>query len=67
MALRDFLQERWKGLLPALAGQQMRQERFNEMIYLNLLNADHLVGEQASRLGCVMYETEAASGEVHED
>ena len=67
VALRDFLQERWKGLLPALAGQQMRQERFNEMIYLDLLNADHLVGEQASRLGCVMYETEPTPGEVHED
>ena len=67
VALRDFLQERWKGLLPALAGQQMRQERFNEMIYLDLLNADHLAGERASRLGCVMYQTETTPGEVHED
>jgi glycerol-3-phosphate dehydrogenase len=34
VALRDFLQERWKGLLPILWGSQLRQERFDELIYL---------------------------------
>jgi glycerol-3-phosphate dehydrogenase len=56
VALRDFLQERWKGLLPILWGQQLRQERLDELIYLNVLNADHLPGPKASRLGPVMYE-----------
>ena len=45
-ALRDFLQERWKGVRPVLWGQQMRQERLNELIYLNVLNADHLPGPE---------------------
>lgn len=44
VAFRDFLQERWKGLLPILWGQQLRQERLDELIYLSLLNADHLPG-----------------------
>jgi glycerol-3-phosphate dehydrogenase len=56
VALRDFLQERWKGLLPILWGQQLRQERLDELIYLNVLNADHLPGPKASRLGPAMYE-----------
>lgn len=56
VALRDFLQERWKGLLPILWGQQLRQERLDELIYLNVLNTDHLPGPKASRLGPVMYE-----------
>lgn len=48
LALRDFLQERWKGLLPILWGQQLRQERLDELIYLSILNADHLPSPQAS-------------------
>jgi glycerol-3-phosphate dehydrogenase len=51
VALRDFLQERWKGLLPVLWGQQLRQERLDELIYLDVFNADHLPGPQSSRLG----------------
>ena len=35
--LRAFLQERWKGLLPILWGDQLRQERLNELIYTNVL------------------------------
>jgi glycerol-3-phosphate dehydrogenase len=56
VALRDFLQERWKGLLPILWGAQLKQERLDELIYLTVLNADHLPGEKASRLGPAMYE-----------
>jgi glycerol-3-phosphate dehydrogenase subunit B len=49
-AIRDFLEERWKGLLPVLWGQQLHQERLNELIYVNVLNIDHLPGPKASRL-----------------
>jgi glycerol-3-phosphate dehydrogenase len=56
VALRDFLQERWKGLLPILWGSQLKQQRLDELIYLSVLNADHLPGETASRLGPAMYE-----------
>ena len=42
LLLRDFLQERWKGVMPILWGQQLRQERLDELIYLSILNVDHL-------------------------
>lgn len=54
--LRDFLQERWKGLMPIMWGPQLKQERLDELIYMSVLNADHLPGEKASRLGPAMYE-----------
>jgi len=49
LLLRDFLQERWRGLTPILWGQQLKQERLDELIYLSVLNADHLPqeGEQS--------------------
>ncbi|MGW8251982.1 MAG: (2Fe-2S)-binding protein, partial [Anaerolineales bacterium] len=56
VALRDFLQERWKGLLPILWGQQARQERLNELIYVSLLNAEALPGPLASNLGPDLYQ-----------
>jgi glycerol-3-phosphate dehydrogenase len=56
VALRDFLQERWKGLLPILWGSQLKQERLDELIYLSVLNVDGLPGEKRSRLGPFMYE-----------
>jgi glycerol-3-phosphate dehydrogenase len=56
VALRDFLQERWKGLTPILWGSQLRQERLDELIYLSVLNADHLPGPPASRFGPALYE-----------
>ena len=42
LLLRDFLQARWRGLTPVLWGQQLKQERLDELIYLSVLNADHL-------------------------
>lgn len=54
-ALREFLQERWKGLQPILWGQQLRQERLDELIYLNVLNADHLPGPESTPLAPQMY------------
>ena len=34
LLLRDFLQERWKGVTPILWGRQLKQERLDELIYL---------------------------------
>ena len=56
VALRDFLAERWKGLLPVLWGSQLRQERLDELIYLSLLGVDHLPGPPKSRLAAEQYE-----------
>jgi glycerol-3-phosphate dehydrogenase len=56
VALRDFLQERWKGVMPVLWGAQLKQERLDELIYLSLLNVEQLPGEIASRLGPAIYE-----------
>ncbi|MCI0395175.1 MAG: anaerobic glycerol-3-phosphate dehydrogenase subunit A [Chloroflexi bacterium] len=56
VALRDFLQERWKGLVPILWGPQLKQERLDELIYLSVFNVDHLPGPAASRLAPVVYE-----------
>jgi len=55
LALRDFLQERWKGLLPILWGQQLRQERLDELVYQSVMNADHLPGPLSGRLSPEMY------------
>jgi len=38
---RDFVQERWKGLLPVVYGDQLRQTRLNELLYRALFNIDH--------------------------
>lgn len=67
-ALRDFLAERWKGLLPVLWGSQLRQERLDELIYLSLLGVDQLPGPPTSPLAAEKYEepppelAEASSG-----
>lgn len=42
LLLRDFLQERWKGVTPILWGSQLKQERLDQLIYLSLMNANHL-------------------------
>jgi glycerol-3-phosphate dehydrogenase len=41
-ALLDFLQERWKGVHPILYGDQMRQARLDDWIFLGLLGVGHL-------------------------
>jgi glycerol-3-phosphate dehydrogenase len=40
--LRHFLQERWKGLTAIMWGDQLRQERLDEIIYLDTLGVDLL-------------------------
>ncbi|HRV08565.1 MAG TPA: hypothetical protein P5568_08855, partial [Acidobacteriota bacterium] len=42
LLLRDFMQERWQGVLPVLWGTQLQQARLDELLYLSLMNADHL-------------------------
>jgi glycerol-3-phosphate dehydrogenase len=63
-SLRDFLQERWKGVLPILWGQQLRQERLDELIYLSLLNSDHLPGPEATHLAPEMYTRPAPESKL---
>jgi glycerol-3-phosphate dehydrogenase len=55
-ALRDFLQERWKGQLAILWGQQQRQERLDELIYLDVLNVPALPGETQTPLAPDLYD-----------
>jgi glycerol-3-phosphate dehydrogenase len=43
--LRQFLQERWKGLTAVLWGDQLRQARLDELIYLDTLAVDLLPNE----------------------
>jgi glycerol-3-phosphate dehydrogenase len=54
-SLLDFLEERWKGNVPILWGQQLRQERFNELIYINNLNANNLRREAKSKFSIEGY------------
>lgn len=48
--IRHFLQERWKGVTPTLWGDQLRQERLNELNYLETLAIDRLPEAGATRL-----------------
>ena len=54
-SLRDFLQERWKGQLPILSGQQLHQARLTEYIYIDVLNTPGLPGNPSSRLAADEY------------
>src|SRR5262245_7134114 len=52
--LRQFLQERWKGLTAITWGDQLRQARLDEIIYLDTLGIDLLpTPEQANSDGLV--------------
>ena len=67
LALRDFLAERWRGLLPVLWGQQLRQERLDQLIYLSLLNVDHLPGPARGMLTRELYSMPEGSPEESGD
>jgi glycerol-3-phosphate dehydrogenase len=41
-SLRDFLQERWKGVWPVLYGDQLRQARLDDWIFQGVLDVEHL-------------------------
>ncbi|HMQ29290.1 MAG TPA: anaerobic glycerol-3-phosphate dehydrogenase subunit GlpA [Chloroflexaceae bacterium] len=51
-ALLHFLQARWKGLTPVLWGDQLRQARLDELIYVGVLGAQRLrpIAEQGGGL-----------------
>jgi glycerol-3-phosphate dehydrogenase len=44
-SLRDFLQERWKGVWPILYGDQLRQARLDDWIFQGVLDVEHLPGD----------------------
>ncbi|MFN8486950.1 MAG: anaerobic glycerol-3-phosphate dehydrogenase subunit GlpA [Caldilineaceae bacterium] len=67
LLLRDFLQERWKGLTPILWGQQLKQERLDELIYLSVLNADHLPGDDAISPLTDFYNFDSSTPEAETD
>lgn len=66
LLLRDFLQERWKGLTPILWGRQLKQERLDELIYLSLMNVDHLPGAELSSPLSDFYLFDTTPGEETE-
>lgn len=41
-SLRNFLQERWKGVWPVLYGDQLRQARLDDWIFQGLLDVEHV-------------------------
>jgi glycerol-3-phosphate dehydrogenase len=38
--LKEFLEERWRGIRPVLWGDQLREQQFLEEIYMGILNLD---------------------------
>jgi glycerol-3-phosphate dehydrogenase len=40
--LKQFLEERWKGVRPVLWGAQLREEQLIQAMYAELFNLDHL-------------------------
>ena len=63
LLLRDFLQERWKGVTPILWGRQLKQERLDQLIYLSLMNADHLPESDLKSPLTDFYAFDATPGE----
>lgn len=62
LLLGDFLQERWKGLTPVLWGRQLKQERLNQLIYMSLMNADHLPDKELSSPVTEFYRFDTTPG-----
>ncbi|GAB4435669.1 MAG: anaerobic glycerol-3-phosphate dehydrogenase subunit GlpA [Chloroflexi bacterium OHK40] len=61
-ALLHFLQERWKGLTPVLWGDQLRQARLDELIYVGLMGA-HRLREHAEQGGGLVTDHPAVATE----
>ena len=55
-AMLHFLQERWKGLTPVLWGDQLRQARLDELIYIHVLGAHRLISHAEQGGGLVTEE-----------
>lgn len=47
--VRHFLQARWKGLTPIMWGDQLRQARLDQLIYLDTLGVDLLPAELTAK------------------
>lgn len=47
--LRHFLQERWKGLTPVMWGDQLRQARLDQLIYIDTMGVDLLPDQLAHK------------------
>ena len=62
LLLRDFLQERWKGVTPILWGRQLKQERLDELIYLSLMNVDHLPDDELASPVTEFYNFDTTPG-----
>jgi glycerol-3-phosphate dehydrogenase len=41
-SLRDFLQERWKGVQPILYGDQLRQACYDDWVFQGVLDVEHV-------------------------
>lgn len=61
-ALLHFLQERWKGLTPVLWGDQLRQARLDELIYVNVMGA-HRLRQHAEQGGGMVTDHPAVATE----
>lgn len=48
-SLKDFLQERWKGLHPILYGDGLRQARLDDWIFQGLLDVEHVPGRAETK------------------
>jgi glycerol-3-phosphate dehydrogenase len=62
LLLRDFLQERWHGITPVLWGRQLKQERLDELIYLSVMNIDHLPPDDDASPLSVFWEFDTTPG-----
>ncbi len=62
LLMRDFLQERWKGLLPILWGRQLKQERLSQLIYMSLMNAGNLPDSELSSPVTEFYRFDTTPG-----
>lgn len=66
--LRHFLQERWKGLTAIVWGDQLRQARLDEIIYLDTLAVDRLpqpTADAAPPVGDLVTSHPAIATEYH--
>lgn len=67
LLLRDFLQERWRGLRPVLWGRQLKQERLDELIYLTIMNVDHLPNDGAASPLTAFWQFDTSPGAKEAD
>ncbi len=67
LLMRDFLQERWKGVAPIVWGQQLKQEQLDRLIYLGIMNADHLPEPDLKSPLTDFYHTDVRPNDAREE